>query len=97
MPRILTTLAATAATLGIVALGATGAQASSLGRPCTSAPDSQYLTVAELQAKAESQGYIVNRVKIAKACGEIYAHHKSSGARVELFVDPTNGNVVAAK
>lgn len=83
-----------AAAVAIVAFGAAGAQASSLGRPCTAASENQYLSAADLQAKAEAQGYTVSRVKIAKACGEIYARDKA-GARVELFVDPTNGSVVA--
>jgi hypothetical protein len=94
MRRTISTAAVTAAALAVVAVGAAGAHAGSLGRPCTSAPGSQYLTPAELQAKAEAQGYTVNRVKLAKACGEIYALDKS-GARVELFVDPTNGSIVA--
>lgn len=92
MRRTVTTVAAAA--LAIVTIGAAGAHAGSLGRPCTSAPQSQYLTPAELQAKAEAQGYTVNRVKVAKACGEIYAIDKA-GAKVELFVDPTNGSIVA--
>ncbi|MBS0643832.1 MAG: PepSY domain-containing protein [Proteobacteria bacterium] len=92
--RTVTRLAATAAAITIVALGAAGAHASSLGRPCTASPESQYLSAADLQAKAEAQGYTVSRVKIAKACGEIYARDKA-GARVELFVDPTNGTIVA--
>ena len=87
------TVAATAAAVALVALGAAGAHASSSGRPCTSAPASQYLTPADLQAKAETRGYTVNRVKVAKACGEIYALDKA-GTKVELFVDPTNGTIV---
>ena len=49
------------------------AQASSLGRPCTTAPQSQWLPLDALKAKAEAQGYKVQKAKIAKACGEIYA------------------------
>ncbi len=94
--RIVTRVVATAAALAIVAVGAAGAHASTLGRPCTAAPESQYLTPAALQAKAEAQGYTVSRVKVAKACGEIYARDKA-GAQVELFVDPTNGSIVATK
>ena len=86
----------TAAAVCVLTLGATGAQASSLGRPCTSAPESAYLTAADLQAKAEAQGYTVRRVKIAKACGEIYATDRT-GTKIELFVDPTSGAVVGSK
>jgi hypothetical protein len=77
----------------VLAFGATCAQAGSLGRPCTTAAESQYLPAAQLQAKVEALGYKVERVKIAKACGEIYAFDKG-GAKVELFVDPTNGAII---
>ncbi len=85
-----------AATAAVLALGATGAQAGSLGRPCTTAAESQYLPAAQLQTKVEALGYKVERVKIAKACGEIYAFDKS-GTKVELFVDPTNGTIIGTK
>jgi hypothetical protein len=84
------------AAIALMALSATGAEAGSLGRPCTSAPESQYLSAAQLQAKAEAQGYQVSKTKIAKACGEIYAHDRN-GAKVELFMDPTNGTIVGTK
>lgn len=74
--------------------GAFSAQASSLGRPCTAAPQSQWLSVEALKAKAEAQGYKVQKAKIAKACGEIYALDQNN-ARTELFVDPTSGEIVA--
>jgi hypothetical protein len=35
----------------------------------------------------------VQKGKLKKACGEFYATDKN-GARVEVFVDPTSGNVV---
>jgi hypothetical protein len=91
--RYVPTAAAAAAAM---ALGIAGAQASSLGRPCTSAAESQYLSAGQLQAEAEEQGYKVSRTKIAKACGEIYALHRT-GAKVELFMDPTNGRIVGTK
>ncbi len=72
---------------------ASSAQASSLGRPCTSAPENQWLSVQQLQAKVEALGYKVQKAKLAKACGEFYTLDKS-GNRVELFVDPTSGQVV---
>ncbi len=81
------------ATAAVLA-GAFSAQASSLGRPCTTAPQSQWLSVDALKAKAEAQGYKVQKAKIAKACGEIYALD-ANNARTELFVDPTSGEIVA--
>ncbi|MCF8477950.1 MAG: PepSY domain-containing protein [Pseudolabrys sp.] len=82
------------ATLSVV-LGAAAstAQAGSLGRPCTAAPASQWLTIDALQAKVEAQGYKVRKAKLKKACGELYTIDKT-GARVELFVDPTDGKIV---
>jgi hypothetical protein len=79
----------------LVGLGAiSAAQASSLGRPCTAAPQSQWLSLDALKAKAESQGYKVQKAKLKAACGEIYVLDPN-GARVELFVDPTSGDIVA--
>jgi hypothetical protein len=69
------------------------AQAGDLGRPCTSAPQSQWLPMGELQAKVEAQGYKIRKAKLKNACGEIYALDKN-GSRVELFVDPTSGEIV---
>jgi hypothetical protein len=81
----------------LIAFGfATSAQASSLGRPCTTAPESQWLSLDQLRAKAEAQGYTVGKAKIAKACGEFYAVDKT-GKQVELFLDPTSGVVIGTK
>jgi hypothetical protein len=73
--------------------GAATAQAGSLGRPCTAAPESQWLRLQELQTKLEAQGYKVQKAKLKKACGEFYTIDKT-GNRVELFVDPTSGQIV---
>jgi len=85
----LITLTAAAGLLGVV----TAAQAGSLGRPCTSAPQSQWLSMGALQAKVEAQGYSVRKAKLKAACGELYTVDKD-GNRVELFVDPTSGEIV---
>jgi hypothetical protein len=77
----------------IAVLGATAAQAGSLGRPCTAAPQNQWLPLAALQSKVEALGYTVQKAKLKNACGELYATDKNGG-RVELFVDPTNGDIV---
>ncbi len=80
--------------IAIAMLGtATSAQAGSLGRPCTAAPQSQWLSLEALQSKAEALGYKVQKAKLKNACGELYALDKSGG-RVELFVDPTSGQIV---
>jgi hypothetical protein len=87
--RKMTALTVAAALLGTVSL----AQAGSLGRPCTAAPQSQWLSLDALQGKVEALGYSVRKGKLKKACGEFYATDKT-GARVELFVDPTDGKIV---
>jgi hypothetical protein len=83
---LLGTIAAFTAAAGI-------AQAGSLGRPCTSEPQSKWLPMQALQAKVEALGYKVQKAKLKAACGEIYTIDKN-GDRVELFVDPTNGEIV---
>jgi hypothetical protein len=81
-------------TIAATLLGfAATAHAGSLGRPCTAAPQSQWLSINELQAKVEALGYKVRKAKLKKACGELYTLDKN-GQQVELFVDPTNGKIV---
>lgn len=80
--------------LAVMMLGlTTSAHAGSLGRPCTAAPENQWLSIKELQTKVEAQGYSVRKAKLKNACGELYTLDKN-GKRVELFVDPTNGAIV---
>jgi hypothetical protein len=81
----------TAALIGLG--GIATAQANSLGRPCTSAPENQWLSLDALKAKAEAQGYKVQKAKLKAACGEFYALDQN-GARIELFLDPTSGDIV---
>ena len=69
------------------------ASAGSLGRPCTDAPQSQWMSVDALRAKVEAHGFKVNKAKIKKQCGEFYTTDKS-GNQVELFLNPTNGDIV---
>ena len=90
--RKLAILAAALASLGTVA----AAQAGSLGQPCTSAPEAQWLPLDALKAKAEAAGYRVQKAKLKAACGEIYALDRN-GARVELFLDPTSGQIVGSQ
>ena len=87
--RKIAIFAVAAAVLGGVAT----AQAGSLGRPCTSAPQSQWLPMQQLQAKVEALGYKVQKAKLKNACGEFYTIDKN-GSRVELFVDPTSGQII---
>ena len=87
--RIVTLLALLAATFGLTAL----AEAGGFGKACTSAPQTQWLSIGDLQSKVEAQGYKVQKAKLKNTCGELYATDKN-GNRVELFVDPTNGAII---
>lgn len=69
------------------------ANAGSLGRPCTSAPESQWVSLDAIQARVEALGYKVQKAKLKAACGELYTIDEN-GSRVELFVDPTSGAIV---
>ena len=71
----ITVLAIALAMLGV----ASSAQAGSLGKPCTAAPQSQWLSLQALRTKVEARG-------------EMFAFDQG-GNRVELFVDPTNAPI----
>jgi hypothetical protein len=80
--------------LALVTAAAPAAFAGNLGRPCTAAPQSQWLSLDALKAKVEALGYTVRKAKLNKeSCAEIYTLDKS-GARTELFLDPTSGQIV---
>jgi hypothetical protein len=85
-----------AAAAAIVALGAAGAKANSLDRPCTAAPESQFLHTGELKLRVEARGYKVLLVELENACAKVYVLDKT-GAKVALYVDPANGAIVGAK
>lgn len=84
-----TALLATSILLSVATL----AHAGSLGRPCTAAPQSQWLTLDAIQAKVEALGYKIQKARLKAACGELYTIDKD-GSRVELFIDPTSGAIV---
>ena len=79
--------------IAVAGATATAVQAGRLGRPCTAAAQNQWLSLEALQAKVEALGYTVQKAKLKNTCGELYATDKN-GSRVELFVDPTNGEIV---
>ena len=88
--RKIIALATVATVLGTASL----AYAGSLGRPCTNAPQNQWLSMDALQRKVEEAGFKVQKAKLKNACGEFYVTGKA-GERAELFVDPTSGAIVA--
>lgn len=84
---------AVAAAVAIALASASAAYAGSLGRPCTSAPQDRWLSLDALKAKAEAMGFKVQKAKLKDACAEIYALDRN-GARAEIFLDPTSGELV---
>jgi Peptidase propeptide and YPEB domain len=77
----------------IMLIGAGPGHAGSLGRPCTAAPQNQWLSMETLQSKLEAKGYTIRGAKLKNACGEVYATD-AQGTRIELFLDPTSGEIV---
>ncbi|MBX3578324.1 MAG: PepSY domain-containing protein [Rhizobiaceae bacterium] len=63
---------------------------------CTTAPQSEWMTIDAITAKFVADGYQVRQVKIEDSCYEIYAKDKA-GNRVETYVDPVSGDVVKTK
>lgn len=89
-------LGLSALTVAVATLGsANSADAGTLGRSCTSAPQSRWLPLESLRSKVEALGYRVQQasLKSITTCGELYVIDQD-GARVELFVDPTSGDIV---
>ena len=103
-----------AGTLGIVALAkvsafaialvlitgfAAPAQAGSLGKPCTAAPQNEWLSLEDLQRKVEAVGFNpqndwqVKKAKLKNSCAEFYVTAKTGGG-LELFVDPGTGTII---
>ena len=62
---------------GILLAAVTLADAGSLGRPCTSAPQSQWLTLDAIQVKIEALGSRIQKAKLKAACGELYTIDKN--------------------
>jgi hypothetical protein len=69
--------------------------ATSYAGTCTTVPESQWMSEADLQAKVAEAGYTVAKLKRTRTgnCYEVYVTDKS-GKRMELFLDPTNANIV---
>ena len=87
--RKIVALTTAAAILGTASF----AYAGSLGRPCTSAPEAQWLSMDALQQKVEEAGFNVQKAKLKNACAEFYVTAKP-GNRLELFVDPATGTII---
>lgn len=80
----------------IVIAGTGIAAAGSFGRPCTNAPEKDYAPMPALVSMVETMGYKVTKTKLKNSCAEIYARD-ANGAKVELFLDPTSGEILGRK
>ena len=76
-------------------VAASPAGATGYAGTCTTAAKDKWMTEAVAQSKLTEAGYTVKSIKTTRAgnCFEAYATDKD-GKRVELFLDPTNGNIV---
>lgn len=48
---------------------------------------------ADASVAGQGGGPRLQKAKLKSACGELYALDKN-GSRIELFVDPTNGQII---
>jgi hypothetical protein len=73
--------------------GAEAPQVEEFNGACTSAPRHLWLSLQALETKVESQGYKIQRGRLTSTCAAFEAINED-GARVELFVNPTNGEII---
>jgi hypothetical protein len=66
------------------------------GPECTTEPQSNWLSEAQMQAKVQALGYKVKTFKVSGSCYEIYGWDKAGG-KAEVYFDPVSGNVVLSK
>jgi hypothetical protein len=76
----------------ICPLWAESAQAEKFNETCTSVPRHLWLSPQALETKVEAQGYKIQKSRLTSTCAAFEALNED-GASVELFVDPTNGEI----
>lgn len=82
------------ATLCAAALLPAAAFADDESAACTTEPQSSWLSVDAITAKALEAGYTeVRNIKVMGTCYEVYAM-TASGERAEILMNPIDGNVV---
>ena len=79
----------------LAGLAASPAFATSYAGTCTTAPEDQWMTEADAQAKITEAGYKVAKIKRTRT-GNCYEAHVTdkSGKKMELFLDPTSASIV---
>ncbi|MBI1383842.1 MAG: PepSY domain-containing protein [Rhizobiales bacterium] len=63
---------------------------------CTTAAESEWKTMEEIKAMAETAGYEVRKIEKEGSCYEVYGI-ASDGALMELFFNPTNGEIMKSE
>lgn len=80
------------ATTMLLSLTAT-AHAESFGKPCTTEPQSTWMSLETITKIVMDHGYTVAHAKVKNSCAEVYARD-NAGMRIEFFIDPSTGNPV---
>ena len=70
--------------------------AESYGKPCTTEPQSKWMTLAAIEKNVKDHGYEIVKAKMKASCAEIYARD-TDGKRIEFFIDPATGNPVGTE
>lgn len=64
---------------------------------CSDAPKAQWQKQEDFKTKLQKDGYQINKFKVTDGnCYEIYGKDKS-GKKVEIYFNPTNGDIVKQK
>lgn len=70
--------------------------AAAVAADCGTAPQSEWMSEADISAKGVELGYDVRSVKVEEGCYEIYGIAKD-GAKVEVLLNPVSAEVVSVK
>jgi hypothetical protein len=62
---------------------------------CGDAPESEWMSEADIEARAVGMGYEVRRIKVDEGCYEIYGI--KDGKKVEAYLNPVSGERVESK
>ncbi len=79
----------------LVALTAVGQSQAANMEGCGDAPQSEWMSEADITAIGVELGYEISNVKIEDGCYELYA--RKDGEKMEVFLNPITGEVVKIK
>ena len=80
-------------TLALALAAGAGQAFASDDNAANSAPNSKWMTVAQITATLTAQGYDVRKVKVEDGAYEVYAIAKD-GSRLEAELDPMTGAIL---